>query len=86
MWGVDLMLEAPRTARATGASKRSLSWDFVLGQQQGVARRDGGAFVGPCLIGARSTACVNAQAFPTGGANCKDSICNDPKLVLGSHV
>ena len=57
VWGVDLTLEAPRTA-----------------------------FIGPCLTGARSTAYANAQAFPTDGANCKDSIRNDPKLVLGSHV
>ena len=34
----------------------------------------------------RSTACSNAQALPTNGANCKDSICNDPKMVLGSYV
>ena len=34
----------------------------------------------------RPTACANTQVFPTDGANCKDSICNDPKLVLGSHV
>ena len=33
-----------------------------------------------------STAYANAQAFPTDGGNCKDSICNDPKIVLGSHV
>ena len=33
-----------------------------------------------------TTACANAQAFPTDDANCKDSICNDPKLVLGSYV
>ena len=25
-------------------------------------------------------------SLPTDGANCKDSICNNPKLVLGSHV
>ena len=34
----------------------------------------------------RSTAWANAQAFPTDGTNCKDSIYNDPKLVLGSYV
>ena len=33
-----------------------------------------------------TTACANAQAFPTDGTNCKDSICNNPKLILGSHV
>ena len=58
----------------------------MLGQQQRAARSDGGAFVDPYLIGARSTTCANAQAFPTNGANCKDSICNNPKLVLGSYV
>ena len=26
------------------------------------------------------------QALPTDNANCKDSICNDPKFVLGSNV
>ena len=38
------------------------------------------------MTGARSTAYANAQAFPTDSANCKDSICNDPKLILGSYV
>ena len=33
-----------------------------------------------------TTACANAQAFPIDGANCKDSICNNLKLILGSHV
>ena len=33
-----------------------------------------------------TTTCANAQAFPTDGANCKDSNCNDPKMVLGSYV
>ena len=58
----------------------------MLGQQQRAARSDGGAFVDPYLIGARSTTCANAQAFPTNGANCKDSICNDPKMVLGLYI
>ena len=26
------------------------------------------------------------QALPTDGANGKDTICNDPKMILGSHV
>ena len=26
------------------------------------------------------------QTLPIDGANCKDSICNDPKFVLGSNV
>ena len=34
----------------------------------------------------RPTACANTQVFPTDGANCKDSICNDHKMILGSHV
>ena len=34
----------------------------------------------------RPTARANTQAFPTDGANCKDSICNDPQGVLGSNV
>ena len=34
----------------------------------------------------RSTAWANAQAFPTDGANCRDSIRDDPKMTLGSYV
>ena len=34
----------------------------------------------------QSTAWANAQAFPIDDANCKDSICNNPKIVLGSYV
>ena len=34
----------------------------------------------------RSTAWANAQAFPTDGANCRDSIRDDPKITLGSYV
>jgi len=30
--------------------------------------------------------CANAQAFPTDGANCKDTIFNDPRMTLGSCV
>ena len=30
-----------------------------------------------------TTACTNAQVFPTDDANCKDSICNDPKNGIG---
>ena len=26
------------------------------------------------------------HALPIDGANCNDSICNDPKLVLGSNI
>ena len=32
------------------------------------------------------TACANTQAFPTDGTNCRDSIRNDPKIILGSYV
>ena len=32
------------------------------------------------------TACTNTQAFPTDGANCRDSIRDDPKMILGSYV
>ena len=34
----------------------------------------------------RSTTWANAQAFPTDGANCRDSIRDDPKMTLGSYV
>ena len=34
----------------------------------------------------RSTAWANAQAFPTNDANCRDSIRNNPKMILGSYV
>ena len=52
VWSVDLMLEAPKTARATGASKCSPEWNFILGQQLRAAENDGGAFADPCLTGA----------------------------------
>ena len=29
---------------------------------------------------------LQRTSLPTDGANCGDSICNDPKLVLGSNV
>ena len=32
------------------------------------------------------TTCANTQARPTNGANCRDSIRNDPKMILGSYV
>ena len=32
------------------------------------------------------TACANTQALPTDGANCRDSIRDDPKMILGSYV
>ena len=32
------------------------------------------------------TACANTQALPTDGANCRDSIRDDPKIILGSYV
>ena len=32
------------------------------------------------------TTCAKTQAFPTDGANCKVSIHNDPKIILGSYV
>ena len=32
------------------------------------------------------TACANTQAFPTDGTNCRDSIRDDPKMILGSYV
>ena len=72
------MLEAPRTVRATDASKHSPFWNFMLGHNNGLLEVMEGL--------SRSTAFANAQAFPTDGANCKDSICNDPKMMLGSHV
>ena len=34
----------------------------------------------------RPTAGANTQAFPTNGANCKDLVRDDPKIVLGSHM
>ena len=78
MWGVELTLEAPRTVRATDASKRSPFWNFMLGHNNGLLEVMEGL--------SRSIVCANAQAFPTDGANCRDSIRNDPKMVLGSHV
>ena len=32
------------------------------------------------------TTCANTQALPTEGANCRDSIRDDPKMILGSYV
>ena len=32
------------------------------------------------------TSCANTQALPTDGANCKDSIRDDPKMILDSYV
>ena len=32
------------------------------------------------------TVCANTQALPTDGANCRDSIRDDPKIILGSNV
>ena len=32
------------------------------------------------------TTCAKTQAFPIDGANCKVSIRNDPKIILGSYV
>ena len=32
------------------------------------------------------TACANTQALPTDGANCRDSIRDDPKIILDSYV
>ena len=78
VWDIDLTLEAPRTIHATNASKRRTLWNFMLGHYNGLLEVMEGL--------SRSTACANAQAFPTDGANCKDSICNDPKTMLGSHV
>ena len=49
VWGVDLMLEAPRAASTTGALKCSPKWNFILGQQQRAAGNDGGAFADPYL-------------------------------------
>ena len=34
----------------------------------------------------RSAVWANAQAFPTDGANCRDSIRDDSKMILGSNV
>ena len=34
----------------------------------------------------RPTAYANTQAFLTDGANCKDTIFNDPRMTLGSYV
>ena len=78
VWDVDLTLEAPRTIRVTDASKRSPLWNFMLGHYNGLLEVMEGL--------SRFIACANAQAFPTDGANCKDSICNNPKTMLGSHV
>ena len=78
VWDVDLTLEAPRTVRATDASKRSPFWNFMLGHNNGLLEVMEGL--------SQPTACANAQTFPTDGANCKDSICNDPKMMLGSHI
>ena len=40
------------------------------------------------MIGGLSqpTAHANTQAFPIDGVNCRDSIRNDPKIILGSYV
>ena len=32
------------------------------------------------------TTCAMTQAFPTDGANCRDSIRDNPKIILGSYV
>ena len=32
------------------------------------------------------TACANTQALPIDSANCRDSIRDDPKMILGSYV
>ena len=32
------------------------------------------------------TACANTQALPTDGTNCRDTICDNPKIILGSYV
>ena len=32
------------------------------------------------------TAYANTQVIPTDGANCRDSIRDDPKMILGSYV
>ena len=50
----------------------------MLGHYNGVLEVMGGL--------SRPIACANTQAFPTDGANCKDSICDDPKMILGSYV
>ena len=34
----------------------------------------------------RSIAWANAQAFPIDDANCRNSIRDDPKMILGSYV
>ena len=78
MWDVDLTLVAPRTIRATDASKRSPFRNFMLGDNNGLLEVMEGL--------SQSIACANAQAFSIDGANCKDSIYNDPKMILGSHV
>ena len=78
VWDVDLTLEVPRTARATDSSKCSPFWNFMLGHYNGLLEVMEGL--------SRSTACATAQAFHTDGVNCKDSICNNPKLILGSYV
>ena len=44
---------------------------YVRAPQRAVGNDGGGL--------SRPTACANTQALPTDGANCKDSICNDPK-------
>ena len=33
-----------------------------------------------------TTTCANVQAIPTDGANCRDKIFNDPRMMLGSYV
>ena len=32
------------------------------------------------------TVCANIQALPTDGTNCRDSIRDDPNMILGSYV
>ena len=102
VWSLDLILEALRTTCATGTSKLSPEWELGQGDnhvllemterlshslhyyQNYFLRRTlvNRGLILPWL----SSACANAQAFPTDGANCKDSICNDPQFVLSSYV
>ena len=29
---------------------------------------------------------ANAKTFPIDGANCRNTICNDPHMIIGSYV
>ena len=53
-------------------------WNFMLGHYNRLLEMMGGL--------SQPTACANTQALPIDSANCRDSIRDDPKIILGSYV